>query len=230
MANERTYPCLPCADLDSAVAFYETLGFARTYRQLKPNPYAVVQREDFYVHLFGIDGFDPNASLGNVIVSVPDPDALYQAFAAGLRSTYGKLPVKGIPRITRPRKGTGTGYGFSVVDPGGNWLRITKASGAIAEKEPGLPGMIATAIRLGDAHGDPDKAVRTLETGLQRYSDAPPVERAQALLYAAELAIRTGDTARARSWLEEAEQLPLTREQRESLAEELAHVADLLGS
>src|SRR5262245_4052539 len=112
MAHERTYPCLPCAELDPAIAFYEALGFERTYRQLKPNPYAVVQREDFQLHLFGIDGFDPAQSYGTTIVAVPDPDELYQAFAAGLRSAYGKLPVKGIPRITRPRKRHGTVYGF----------------------------------------------------------------------------------------------------------------------
>ena len=42
MANERTYPLLPCRDLDLSIAFYESLGFKRTYRQVRPNPYAVV--------------------------------------------------------------------------------------------------------------------------------------------------------------------------------------------
>lgn len=44
-----------------------------------------------------MDGFDPANSYGSVIVAVPDPDSLYQGFAAGLRKTYGKLPVAGIP-------------------------------------------------------------------------------------------------------------------------------------
>jgi catechol 2,3-dioxygenase-like lactoylglutathione lyase family enzyme len=56
MANERTYPCLPCADIEGSIAFYESLGFTRTYRQVRPNPYAVVAREDLQIHLFGIDG------------------------------------------------------------------------------------------------------------------------------------------------------------------------------
>lgn len=34
MANERTYPLLPCSDLDQSVAFYQALGFKQTYRQL----------------------------------------------------------------------------------------------------------------------------------------------------------------------------------------------------
>jgi catechol 2,3-dioxygenase-like lactoylglutathione lyase family enzyme len=35
MANERMYPLLPCRDLDEAISFYETLGFRKTYRQLR---------------------------------------------------------------------------------------------------------------------------------------------------------------------------------------------------
>ena len=93
MANERMYPMLPCRDLDEAIAFYAALGFARTYRQLRPNPYAVVAREDMQVHLFGMPGFDPEQSYGSVIVVVPDPDALYQLVrgraAAGLRQAAG---------------------------------------------------------------------------------------------------------------------------------------------
>lgn len=126
MANERMYPMLPCRDLDDALAFYEALGFVRTYRQLRPNPYAVVAREDMQIHLFGMPAFDPEQSYGSVSVVVPNPDALYHSFADGLRRKYGKLPVAGIPRILRPRKRHGTVYGFSVVDVGGNWLRVSK--------------------------------------------------------------------------------------------------------
>ena len=57
MANERTYPALPTGDMDASIAFYESLGFTRTYRQVRPNPYAVVALEDIGIHLFGIDGF-----------------------------------------------------------------------------------------------------------------------------------------------------------------------------
>ena len=94
MANERTYPILLCRELDESIAFYETLGFKRTYRQVRPNPYAVVALEDIQIHLCGIEGFNPVDSYGSVIIVVPDPDSLYRTFAAGLRETYGKLPVK----------------------------------------------------------------------------------------------------------------------------------------
>jgi catechol 2,3-dioxygenase-like lactoylglutathione lyase family enzyme len=198
MANERTYPCLPCSDVNVSMAFYESLGFKKTYRQTRPNPYAVVAREDIHIHLFGIEGFKPEDSYGTVIVAVPDPDSLYRDFAAGLRKAHGKLPVAGIPRILRPRKKYGTVRGFSVVDPGGNWLRISKLGETeeedSAEKAEGLAQIIYVAARLGDAHGDEALALKTLESGLARFADsAGAIELAKAYLYRAELAVRTKD-------------------------------------
>src|SRR5262245_46744229 len=192
MANERIYPCLPCGNLDEAVAFYETLGFKRTYRQIRPNPYAVVALEDMQIHLFGIEGFNAAESYGSAIVAVPDPESLYRAFAARLRESFGKLPIAGIPRILRPRKKFGTVHGFSVVDPGGNWLRIYKLGDTESkEKTEGLAGIINVAARLGDAHGDELMALKTLENGLRRFTDATAIDRARAYLYQAELAVRT---------------------------------------
>lgn len=233
MANERTYPCLPCGDLDESIAFYESLGFKRTYRQVRPNPYAVVAREDLQIHLFGIEGFNPADSYGSVIVAVPDPDNLYRAFAAGLRSAHGKLPVAGIPRITRPRKKYGTVRGFSVVDPGGNWLRISRLGETeqddSAEKAEGLAQIIYVAARLGDAHGDEALALKTLESGIARLGEsAAASELAKAYLYRAELAVRTGDRELGRSSLAAAESLALTDAERAAVADELAHATELV--
>ncbi len=233
MPNERTYPALPCADVDESIAFYESLGFRKTYRQVRPNPYAVVARDDIHIHLFGMDGFNPADSYGTAIVVVPDPDALYRDFAAGLREARGKLPISGIPRILRPRKRYGTVRGFTVVDPGGNWLRISKlgyVEPAEPEKSDGLPGIIEVAARLGDSHGDHQLALKTLESGLARLGGAAaPPDLARANLYRAELAVRTGDTELARSSLAAAEALELASDDRAALAEEFEHVRTIVG-
>jgi hypothetical protein len=71
MAGERTYAVLPCADMDDSLQFYGALGFEVTYRQKRPNPYAMVAREEIQIHLAGIDGFDPSQSYGSVIIAVP---------------------------------------------------------------------------------------------------------------------------------------------------------------
>lgn len=232
MTNERTYPILPCRELDESISFYETLGFKRTYRQVRPNPYAVVALEDIQIHLCGIDGFDPADSYGSVIIAAPDPDSLYHDFAARLRKSYGKLPVAGIPRILRPRKKYGTVRGFTVIDPGGNWLRVYKLGDTeeedSAEKAEGLTQIIYVAARLGDAHGDEALALKTLENGLARFLEATAMERAKAYLYRAELAVRTKDYELARSSLRAANSLELRDDERTVLEEEFAHVTELV--
>jgi catechol 2,3-dioxygenase-like lactoylglutathione lyase family enzyme len=225
------YPILPCRDLDEAIAFYAALGFERTYRQLRPNPHSVVARGELQVHLFGMPEFDPEDSYGSVIIVVPDPDALYHAFADGLRAAYGRLPVSGIPRITRPRKRYGTVYGFSVVDVGGNWLRVSgtvDAGDGEEQVDHDLAGIVEVAARLADSHGDVPLALKTLESGLRRHPEASGVERARALLYRAELAVRVGDGALARSTLNEVRALALDPGDLELLADETSYVSGLV--
>lgn len=232
MANERTYPILPCRDIDESIAFYESIGFKKTYRQVHPNPYAVVALEEIQIHLFGMDGFNPADSYGSVIVAVPDPDSLYHDFAAALRKTYGKLLVAGIPRITRPRKKYGTVRGFSLIDPGGNWLRIYKLGETeekdSAEKAEGLAQILYVAARLGDAHGDETLALKTLESGLTRFPDATAIDLAKAYLYRAELAVRTNNHKLARSSLTVAKSIELTDDENAMLRDEFAHVTELV--
>ncbi|HEY0735663.1 MAG TPA: VOC family protein [Herpetosiphonaceae bacterium] len=229
MANERIYPCLPCCDLDESVAFYEALGFTRTYRQMRPNPYAVVALGDLQIHLFGMENFKASDSYATAIVVVPDPDGLYRAFAAGLRQTFGKLPTVGIPRILRPRKKYGTVRGFTVIDPGGNWLRIYQLGDTEEEgKAEGLVGMINVATRLGDSHGDEAAALKTLDTGLKRFPDAPAIDRVRAYLYRAELAIRLENAALAQASLASAQAIQLADEESAAVAEEFAHVRALI--
>jgi len=230
MANERTYPCLPCRDLDESITFYENLGFRRTYRQLRPNPYAVVQYEDIHLHIFGMEGFNPADSYGTVIIVVPDTDAFYRHVAERLRAAFGKLPVSGLPRVTRPRKKFGTVTGFSLVDPGGNWLRISQlgATEEDEEKSEGLEHFISVAARLGDAHGSETDALRTLENALVRFPQAGALERARAYLYRAELAVRLGDLALAEASLALVAGLELSAEEQRQIQDEHAHAAALV--
>ena len=72
-------------------------------------------------------------------------------------------------------------------------------------------------------------ALKTLESGLTRFGEtAPAVELARAYLYRAELAVRTTILELARSSLAAAESLDLTGDDEAFLADEFAHVAELV--
>jgi hypothetical protein len=132
----------------------------------------------------------------------------------------------------RPRKRYGTVRGFTVIDPGGNWLRVYKLGdseqAASAERVEGLAQIIQVAARLGDAHGDEALALKTLEAGLVRFPEAAAGERVRACLYRAELAVRLHKPELARSSLATAAAIELTVDEQELVAEEMAYVTELV--
>lgn len=169
-------------------------------------------------------------SYGSCVVRVPDIGAVHAAFAAGPRANYGKVPVSGIPRMTRPRrrKNAGNLSGFTVVDPGGNWIRIFPAGSAAEPIDQGkLSKALDNAVVMADSHGDPTQAAKILDGALARFPDAPPVERVEALAYRAELAQTLDDAARAAEALAALRAIPLTDVERAEAAETLAAIEDL---
>jgi catechol 2,3-dioxygenase-like lactoylglutathione lyase family enzyme len=235
--TERAIPILPCRQLDDVVPFYEALGFTVTYRQDRPYTSLALQRGDVDLHFFGLAEFDPEQSMGSVILLVDDVAATWDAFAGGLRERFGRLPVQGIPRITRPRRKQGMVGGFSVVDPGGNWLRVSAlpsaelsgdAEDAAPEHSSGpLDSVLRNAARQGDARGEPETAIAALEAGLARHPDAATAERVQALAYLAELRVRIGDEAGAHAALNTLDGVELDDEERRRAAADLAAAEEL---
>ncbi|WP_280262255.1 VOC family protein [Nocardia wallacei] len=232
MAHEITVPLLPCGSIDEIVEFYTMLGFSQTYYQRRPYPCVGLRREDFQLQFFGLPDFRPEDSYGSCVVLVPDTGQLFEAFAAGMRAVHGKLLVSGIPRMTRPRKRKNADNysGFTVVDPGGNWIRIFAAPGAGADAPAAgkLARALENAVVLGDSKGDNQQAAKILDATLAREQDrAPATELVEALAYRAELALRTGDTTAAVAALTHARAVHLTAAERTELAGHLAGLEDL---
>ena len=232
MAGELTIPILPCPDLDEALAFYAALGFRTTYRQARPNPYAVVRREDLELHLAGIAGFDPSESYASAIVIVPDAEQLHREFAEGLKAAYGSVPRSGIPRLLRPRAKAGTVAGFTLIDVGGNWLRFYRRGeqedqGPGPGRPTGLARVLLGAARQGDAHGDDHAAARMLDAGLLRHPEAPVTDRFAALIYRAEIALRLSDESGARQLLDAAGALEMSPAEQTAVADSRATAAEL---
>jgi hypothetical protein len=233
MANEITVPLLPCGSIDEIVDFYTMLGFTRTYYQVRPYPCVGLQREDLQLQFFGLPDFKAEDSYGSCVVLVPDTQELFEAFAAGMRAVHGKLPVSGIPRMTRPRKRKNADNysGFTVIDPGGNWIRIFASPGTGGTGAPAvgkLARALENAVVLGDSKGDNQQAAKILDATLAREQDrAPAAELVEALAYRAELAIRADDTTAAADALTRARALPLSEAERGELTTTLANLEDL---
>lgn len=185
MANEVTIPLLPCASVDEVAEFYVMLGFTVTYRRYRPTEYLSVRREEINLHFFGRPGHDPAESYSSCLIQSEDPRALYEVFAAGMRTVYGRVLPTGIPRMTRPRRD-----GFLVVDPGGNWVRVVPSVRESAHARNGLARALHDAVTLVGSHGVERQALKILEGALAREVHASEEERASALEFRDELLAR----------------------------------------
>jgi hypothetical protein len=230
-----TVPLLPCASIDDIETFYGVLGFRTTYKQRKPYACVGVQREDLHLQFFEIAGFDPEQSYGSCLVITADIEGLHRAFVAGMRAAYGKVLVSGTPRMTRPRarkNADGVG-GFSVIDPGGNWIRVFRdaAAAPVPAATPGgrLAKALANAVVQADSRGNVGQAVRILDSALARphAADDDPVERVEVLVYRAELAMVVHDPKTAAEMLARARSVTLTEDESERAAPAFDNATEL---
>ncbi|GAA1739418.1 hypothetical protein GCM10009809_38600 [Isoptericola hypogeus] len=226
-ARTRMIALLPCGDVDEMATFWTALGLELTYRQLRPYPVVALARGGIALQYYGMPDWDPDASHSTCVLVVPDTEPVYDAFAAGLRALHGRLPVSGAPRVTRPRKRANNAglSGFSVVDPAGNWVRVSRApddatqftvgEGGTMTWESGGGGPLArateNAVVVADSKGDVPQARKLLSGAVRRAragATVPPsVELAPALAYLVELCVRDGDRAAADAACAELEEL-----------------------
>ncbi|CAM3644212.1 hypothetical protein [Isoptericola cucumis] len=249
-ARTRMIPLLPCGDVDEMASFWTALGLELTYRQVRPYPVVSFARGGIALQYYGMPAWDPEASHSTCVLVVPDTEPLYAAFAAGLRALHGRLPTSGVPRVTRPRtRANNAGLsGFSVVDPAGNWVRVSRApdeatpitagEGGTMTWTSGGGGPLArateNAVVVADSKGDVPQARKVLAGAVRRAraGATPPVaELAPALAYLVELAVRSGDPDDARERFSELEGLAdgtTTADERSVLEASLAEAAGTL--
>jgi catechol 2,3-dioxygenase-like lactoylglutathione lyase family enzyme len=239
-------PMLPCADIDDMATFWTSLGLDVTYRQVRPNPYLALRRNAIELHYYGMDGVNPDQSHSTCSIVVPDTAPLYELFVGGLRARYGHVPIRGLPRITRPRQRANNAglSGFSIVDPAGNWIRVTRSADAAHEPKSvddrtqwvsagggPLARAVENAVVLADSHGDEVQAQRTLAGAVARHAQAPVADRAAAWAYLAELRVRVDDVAGAQRAADEvaglADATDLSPGDQEAVGRALREVAEL---
>ncbi|MBT0992819.1 hypothetical protein KIN34_00745 [Cellulomonas sp. DKR-3] len=188
MPPPQTVPLLPCADIDEIEPFFAAMGFRTTFRQHRPYACLALHGHGFDLQYYGLDGHVPEASHSSCLVIVDDTGPIWDELAAGLRQAYGRLPVAGFPRITRPRprKNADGVTGFSLVDPAGNWIRFFhrgRGAPAPAAELSRLGEAVQNAVVLADSKGDEAQALKVLQGALRRApADDPALEDARELL------------------------------------------------
>ncbi|WP_280491352.1 glyoxalase [Nocardia asiatica] len=229
---DTAVPQLWTADLSGTLDFYKTLGYTVTHEQIRPYVYGVVEDHGCALHFVSLpkDGDIP-AERAGCLVMVEDVASRHQAFTAALRNRYGRIPAKGLPRITRFRPGQSR---FTIVDPAGNQViyiqrdEPPKVEYGGSKELDGLARVLDNARILRDFKTDDKAAFRVLEVGLGRFrAEAPRLEVARALAALAELAVAGEDPGRAEQFRAELRAMGLTAEERASVADELRASDDL---
>ncbi|WP_433308563.1 glyoxalase [Micromonospora sp. CA-269861] len=231
--NETTVPLLHCAAPEETLAFWRALGFEVTYQQLKPYVYLAFTWSGFHLHYGPAPrDLDPTRETsGGCLVLVDAVAPYHAAFTEAMRRAYGKVLVKGLPRITRYRAGASR---FSIVDPSGNSIVFVVREepaeleyGGSSELE-GLARVLDNARILREFKMDDRAAYRALDSGLRRRAeDAPAVEQAMALAGLVELATALDKADRVPEWGARLQALALTPEQRTRVEQYVADPAIL---
>jgi hypothetical protein len=230
--RETTIPILPCRTIQPVVDFYTALGFTVTFQQKSPNPYAAVELGGIQLHFFALKHYEPTESYSTCYVRTDDVDGLYEAFRAGLKAAYGKIPTRGLPRIGTLKD---TSYGtrqFLMTDPGGNCLRIGQQTSQDQHHRPAPAEPFARALHhaslFADSKEDPAGAAKIIDRALRMEDGQPtPVQLFRLLVLRADVAGRLGDEDTARTALTQATAVQLTDEERESVHDDLRRLEEL---
>jgi hypothetical protein len=225
-------PMLRVLDLEETISFWESLGYQRTYFQKAPYPYGAVERGGYEMHFVGQKGLNPNESPYGCMILVGDVVAVHQEFSKAFKARLGRVPNKGIPRITRMRPKQTR---FTVYDPSGNWvifIQIGEEDSAVTERSEdtslvGLEKAIAKAIRFREFKEEPENAAKILDIAFEKYKEDKPFFLAQAFLLRAEIAIDMEESEKAKSFLSQLRQLDLSEEDRTALQNEFERLEEL---
>lgn len=227
-------PLLPCQTIQPVIDFYTALGFEVTFLQKSPNPFAAVRRGDIELQFFGMKKYEPSASYSTCYVVTDGVDRLYEEFKTGLKTAYGKVPSRGIPRIG-PLKDMSYGVRqFLMTDPGGNCVRVGQPTSVDQHHRPAPKETFARALHnatlFADSKEDPAGAAKIIDRVLGLEGEQPtPVQLVRLLVLRGDVAGRLGDETTAASVLERAAAVQLTDEERESVHDDLARHEDLVG-
>lgn len=169
-----TVPVLPCKAIGETLAFWENLGFTITYRQDRPYQYGVVERNGHQLHFVRVKGAE--AGYTGCLMMVQDVEQAHADFCNALKTQWGRVPNKGIPRISRMRPGQSR---FTITDVSENSVIVIqigeKDQVEYEDADPAtltpLQKAISLALRLRDFKEDYPAALKVLDTAIAKMDE-----------------------------------------------------------
>ncbi|MFF9868111.1 bleomycin resistance protein [Streptomyces sp. NPDC013953] len=230
--SEKTIPILPCRTIQPVLDFYCALGFDVTFQQMRPNPYAVVELGGIQLQFFGMKHYDPTGSFSTCYIRTDGVDGLHQAFRAGLKARYGRVPTRGLPRIGALRDASHGMRQFLMTDPGGNCIRIGQPMSEDVHHRPAPKEPFSRALHyaslFADSRDDPAAAAKVLDQALRLEDKRPTdVQLLRLLVLRADVARRLGDEETAICALSKAAAIHLTADEQDSVRDDLARLEEL---
>ncbi|RAJ95755.1 hypothetical protein LX87_03503 [Larkinella arboricola] len=233
-------PIFPCQSLPELLEFYELLGFEITYQQKSPNPYACLKRGWIRLDFYGLKQYTPGQCYHTCYILSEEVEQLYEDFTEALRQKYGKLPTRGLPRISQLRDKVSTKYPstreFMFSDIAGTCIRIGKT--IVHPAEDDYPEAIkAASQRLSLAldfayksEDEPDeyaKVAKVYDTAIARDQDKPCENLFKVMVHRAELAADHGEPEVARELLQTIQADPYFQQNRPRFKAETARMSDI---
>ncbi|MCR8641253.1 hypothetical protein NV379_01165 [Paenibacillus sp. N1-5-1-14] len=124
LTQSRTIPIFYCLyELDDHLEFYTAMGFEINYYQKAPYRFASVRSDFAEISFYTDKHFEIGKKEGGCYISVPNVEEVYEKVKTSLKKYYGKVPIKGLGRISKLNM-TVEDRRFNITDPSGNYLIV----------------------------------------------------------------------------------------------------------
>ncbi|GAK04032.1 hypothetical protein JCM19037_2403 [Geomicrobium sp. JCM 19037] len=182
--RNQTIPIFDCDyhEFDHHLAFYTAMGFQITYYQKAPYRFAEVFKKGIgEFSFFGNRKHEEEGTVGGCSVIVPNLKEIYDELRANLKAYYGRIPVKGLPRISRMNQ-TAEDWRVNITDPTDNTIILSQSFGDSKELmknedervralQSKFERSFAQAYRFANSKEDPLAARNTLEVAFLKFVD-----------------------------------------------------------
>ncbi len=179
---------------------------------------------------YGVRNYEEEGNIGGCYVHVPNVKEVYQELRASVKAYYGKIPVKGTPRMSRLNQ-TAEDWRVNVTDASGNTIIIGEQIGdsttlmnAEEERVKKLTSPFeksyAQAYRFAYSKEDFLAARNTLEVAFRKSNSSISNEILfKARVLQAEVYASLEQNKQAEKSIQEADQVALTLEEKDAVKE-----------